>query len=147
MRRLRSALVEIHPPILQTAGLEAALADVAAPLSADHIETTIDVTGEPLPEDVERLFYRAAGEAVRNVRRHARASKVSIRVLCDDGLAQLEVVDDGAGFTAAQRGQRHAEGHVGLSLLEELAARRGGRLDVESAPGAGTSFVLEVPTA
>ena len=61
MRRLRSALVEIHPPSLQAAGLEAALADVVAPLAADHVETTIDVTGEPLPDDVERLFYRAAG--------------------------------------------------------------------------------------
>ena len=147
MRRLRSALVEIHPPSLQAAGLEAALADVVAPLAADHVETTIDVTGEPLPDDVERLFYRAAGEAVRNVRRHAGASKVSIRVSCDNGLAQLEVVDDGAGFTAAQREQSRADGHVGLSLLEELAARRGGRLDVASAPGAGTSFVLEVPTS
>ena len=111
------------------------------------METTIDVTGEPLPDDVERLFYRAAGEAVRNVRRHAGASKVSIRVSCDNGLAQLEVVDDGAGFTAAQRERSRADGHVGLSLLEELAAQRGGRLDVASAPGAGTSFVLEVPTS
>ena len=74
MRRLRSALVEIHPPSLQAAGLEAALTDIVAPLSADDVETTIDVTDEPLPEDVERLFYRAAGEAVRNVRRHAGAS-------------------------------------------------------------------------
>ncbi len=147
MRRLRSALVEIHPPNLQAAGLEAALADVVAPLSTDHVQTTIDVTDQPLPEDVERLFYRAAGEAVRNVRRHAGASNVSIRVSCDNGLAQLEVVDDGAGFTSAQREQSRAEGHVGLSMLEELAVRRGGRLDVASAPGEGTSFVLEVPTS
>jgi two-component system, NarL family, sensor kinase len=147
MRRLRSALVEIHPPSLQAAGLEAALTDIVAPLSADDVETTIDVTDEPLPEDVERLFYRAAGEAVRNVRRHAAASKVSIRVSCDNGLARLAVVDDGAGFTAAQREQSRAEGHVGLALLEELAARQGGHLDVGSAPGAGTTFVLEVPAS
>jgi two-component system NarL family sensor kinase len=148
MRRLRSALVEIHPPSLQAAGLEAALTDIVAPLSADDVETTIDVTAaEPLPEDVERLFYRAAGEAVRNVRRHAGASKVSIQVSSDNGLAQLAVVDDGAGFTAAQRDQSRAEGHVGLSLLEELAARQGGRLEVASTPGAGTTFVLEVPAS
>ena len=81
------------------------------------------------------------------MRRHAAASKVSIRVSCDNGLARLTVVDDGAGFTAAQREQSRAEGHVGLALLEELAARQGGRLDVGSAPGAGTTFVLEVPTS
>jgi signal transduction histidine kinase len=137
--------VEIHPPSLQAAGLEAALADVVAPLSADHVAATIVVADEALPEDVERLFYRAAGEAVRNVRRHAGASEVSIRVSCDNGVARLEVVDDGAGFTVTQRERSRAEGHVGLSLLEELAARQGGRLDVSSTPGVGTSFVLEVP--
>ena len=147
MRRLRSALVEIHPPSLQAAGLEAALTDIVAPLAADEVETTIDVTDEPLSENVERLFYRAAGEAVRNVRRHAGASNVSIRVSCDNGLAQLAVVDDGAGFTAAQREESRAEGHVGLSLLEELAARQGGRLEVASTPGTGTTFLLEVPAS
>ena len=46
-----------------------------------------------------------------------------------------------------EREQSRAEGHVGLSLLEELAARMDGTLEVRSTPGAGTSFVLEVPDA
>jgi two-component system nitrate/nitrite sensor histidine kinase NarX len=145
MRRLRSAIVEIHSPNLQASGLEAALADVVSPLAADNVSTTVDVTDAPLPDDVARLFYRAAGEAVRNIRRHARASTVSIRVSANGEIAQLTVVDDGAGFTAAQREQSLAEGHVGISLLEDVAARMGGRLVVTSRPGAGTSFVLEVP--
>ena len=147
MRRLRSVLVEIHPPNLRASGLEAALQDVVAPLAADDVETTLTVADEPLSEDVERLFYRAAGEAIRNVRRHARASHVAVRVSSDNGLARLEVVDDGVGFTAAEREHSRAEGHVGLSLLEELAARMGGRLHVVSTPGAGTSFELEVPSS
>ncbi len=57
------------------------------------------------------------------------------------------MVDDGAGFAPAERERRRAEGHVGLSLLEELAASVGGRLDVRSAPGEGTTFTLEVPGA
>jgi signal transduction histidine kinase len=61
------------------------------------------------------------------------------------GGALLEVVDDGAGFAPAERERRRDEGHVGLSLLEELAARAGGRLDVRSAPGEGTTFALELP--
>jgi signal transduction histidine kinase len=145
MRRLRSAIVEIHPPNLQASGLEAALADVVSPLAADNVSTTVEVTDAPLPDDVARLFYRAAGEAVRNIRRHAHASTVSIRVSANGEVAQLSVVDDGAGFTAAQREQSLAEGHVGISLLEDVAARMGGRLVVTSRPGAGTSFVLEVP--
>jgi two-component system NarL family sensor kinase len=147
MRRLRSLLVEIHPPNLRATGLEAALADVVAPLSADDVETTLEVADKALPEDVELLFYRAAGEAIRNVRRHAGATHVSVRVSTDDGVARLQVVDDGAGFTTAERERSRAEGHVGLTLLEDLAARMGGRLDVKASPGAGTAFVLEVPTS
>lgn len=147
MRRLRSAIVEIHPPNLQATGLEAALADVVAPLAAENVQTTVDVTDTPLPEEVAQLFYRAAGEAVRNVRRHARASTVSIRVSANGEIAQLSVVDDGAGFTASQRERSLAAGHVGISLLEDAATRMGGHLEVTSDPGAGTSFVLEVPVS
>jgi signal transduction histidine kinase len=147
MRSLRSVIVEIHPPNLHASGLEAALADVLAPLAAEGVQTQIDVSTESLPEDVERLFYRAAGEAVRNVRRHAGASNVSVNVSSANGVARLVVVDDGSGFTASDRGRSRAEGHVGLSLLEEIAARMGGRLDVVSAPGSGTSFQLEVPAS
>ena len=147
MRRLRSALVEIHPPNLRAAGLEAALADVVAPLAADHVETTIDVTDEPLPEDVERLFYRAAGEAIRNVRRHAGARTWPSASRATTGWRSSRSSTTASASRPLEREQSRAEGHVGLSLLEELAARRGGRLDVVSAPGDGTSFVLEVPTS
>jgi two-component system nitrate/nitrite sensor histidine kinase NarX len=58
---------------------------------------------------------------------------------------RLEVVDDGVGFTPAQRADRRDDGHVGLSLLEELAARAGAAVEVRSTPGAGTTFALEVP--
>ena len=128
-------------------GLAAALEDVVAPLAADGVEASLSVAGEPLPEDVERLFYRAAGEAIRNVRLHAQASTVAVSVSSSNGAARLEVVDDGVGFTAAERKRSRAEGHVGLSLLEELATRMGGRLDVVSTPGDGTSFELEVPSS
>jgi two-component system, NarL family, sensor kinase len=147
MRRLRSVLVEIHPPNLRASGLAAALEDVVAPLAADGVEASLTVAGEPLPEDVERLFYRAAGEAIRNVRLHAQASTVAVSVSSSNGAARLEVVDNGVGFTAAERERSRAEGHVGLSLLEELVARMGGRLDVVSTPGDGTSFELEVPSS
>ena len=147
MRRLRSVLVEIHPPNLRASGLAAALEDVVAPLAADGVEASLTVAGEPLPEDVERLFYRAAGEAIRNVRLHSQASTVAVNVSSSNGAARLEVVDDGVGFTAAERERSRAEGHVGLSLLEELATRMGGRLAVVSTPGDGTSFELEVPSS
>jgi signal transduction histidine kinase len=148
MRRIRSLLVEIHPPNLQAAGLEAALGDLIAPLPSRGIDASLDVAdGLDLDDETEQLFYRAAGEAIRNVERHADAAHVWVRVGRQDGRARLEVADDGVGFSQADRDRSRSEGHVGLSLLEELAVRSNGTLEVRSTPGEGTSFLLEVPTA
>ena len=147
IRELRSLLVEIHPPNLRAAGLDAALTDAASRLAASGVDVTLDGVDERLPEHTEVLFYRAASEALRNVERHADASHVRIGVTSVDGTARLEVVDDGAGFTPEERDASRSEGHVGLSLLEELATRAGGRFVVNSRPGDGTSLVLEVPVS
>ena len=73
MRRLRSLLVEIHPPNLRASGLEAALGDAASPLRAQGVEVVLDIEPDvELSDDDERLVYRAAAEALRNVERHAR---------------------------------------------------------------------------
>lgn len=145
MRQLRSLLVEIHPPNLRASGLEAALTDAASRLAASGVDVTLDVVDERLPAETELLFYRAASEALRNVEHHAAASRVRVGVDSRNGTARLEVVDDGAGFTAQERARSRTEGHVGLALLEELAQRAGGTLVVDSRPGAGTALRLEVP--
>jgi signal transduction histidine kinase len=148
MRRLRSLLVEIHPPNLRASGLEAALADLLAPLQARGAETSLTV--DPalgLDEDAERIVYRAAAEALRNVERHAHANRVAVAVEERAAGVRLVVADDGIGFGPGDRELRREEGHVGLSLLEELAGRAGGRLAVRSAPGDGTTFELELPLA
>ena len=145
IRQLRTLLVEIHPPNLRSAGLEAALRDLLAPLAARGVTTRLDVPDTDLDPATEQLLFRAAGEAIRNVQRHAEPTTVEVAVSRFDGRARLEVSDDGAGFAEGERERQRAEGHVGLTLLEELVVRRGGRLDVRSSPGAGTSFELEVP--
>jgi len=61
-----------------------------------------------------------------------------------DGI-RLAVVDDGMGFTAGERRVRGGEGHVGLSLLEELVSGSGGTLEVGSTPGQGATVTLELP--
>jgi signal transduction histidine kinase len=148
MRRLRSLLVEIHPPNLRASGLQAALADLLAPFRARGAETELRVDASlGLDEETERIVYRAAAEALRNVERHSDADRIAISVERDHARVRLVVADDGAGFTPEDRERRREEGHVGLSLLEELAARAGGRLDVRSAPGEGTTFELELPHA
>ncbi len=146
MRRLRSLLVELHPPTLRASGLEAALVDLLAPLRAGGLETSLVVApGIELTEADERLLYRGAAEALRNVERHAQAHRVDVALSSSEGAVRLEVVDDGVGFTAAARDRSREDGHMGLALLEELAGQEGASVAVRSAPGNGTRFALEVP--
>lgn len=148
MRSLRSALMGIYPPTLRRAGLPAALSDLVAPLAAEGIVADLDVDideGGELPPEVESLLFRASQEAIRNVRNHAHASRVDVRVRTEDGRAMLEVADDGGGFAPERERAARADGHVGLVLLRDLAGDAGGALDVTSSPGEGTRLRLEVP--
>ena len=146
MRRLRTLLVEIHPPNLRATGLEPALRDLLAPLAASGVATSLIVDPEAeLDDEGERLVYRAAAEALRNVQRHAAASRVDVSVRTINDGVRLEVADDGVGFTPGDRERRLAEGHVGLSLLEQLASSAGAVVEVRSSPGGGTCVALEVP--
>jgi signal transduction histidine kinase len=146
VRDLRALLVDLHPPTLATAGLDAALRDLASPLSAKGTKVELRVGGdERLDPDTQALVYRVAQEAVRNVIAYADASAVSIEVDVADSTARLLVADDGRGFAAETRERRRAEGHLGLSLVDELAQQAGGRLTVDSREGAGTRVRLEVP--
>jgi two-component system NarL family sensor kinase len=138
VRDLRTLLVEIHPPRLESAGLEAALDDLLSPLRAAGVDTVLEV--EPGGRH-DSLVYRVAREALRNVGEHAQATRVAVRATPE----RLMVTDDGRGFDAAERGRRREEGHVGLALLEDLAGESGGTLAVSSEPGAGTTVVLELP--
>jgi two-component system NarL family sensor kinase len=137
VRDLRTLLVEIHPPRLESAGLEAALDDLLSPLRAAGVDTVLEV--QPGGRH-DNLVYRVAREALRNVAEHAQATRVTVTVSPE----RLTVADDGRGFDAAERGRRRDEGHVGLALLEDLTGESGGTLTVSSEPSAGTTVILEL---
>jgi signal transduction histidine kinase len=149
VRALRTLLVEIHPPTLESAGLEPALSDLLSPLAADGLATSLEVDdGAAAGSAADALVYRVAREALRNVRAHAGASSVRVEVAHNgSGTVKLLVADDGQGFDAARRATRAEEGHVGLTLLKDLVAQEGGTLVVASRPGAGTTVTLEVPAS
>ncbi len=101
---------------------------------------------EKLDREQEALVYRVAQEAVRNVIAYADADSVRIELTVDDDVARLVISDDGRGFDPAIRERRLTEGHLGLSLVEELARDFGGGLAISSSEGAGTRVELEVPS-
>nr|WP_246323821.1 sensor histidine kinase [Petropleomorpha daqingensis] len=121
--------------------LRTSLEGLAAEASAAGIPTELRVTGDvrPLPADAEESLFRAAQEALTNVRKHAEAGSATV-VLDFRGPAtvRLEVCDDGRGLVARGSG-------FGLVGIRERAAQLGGRLDVTSAPGGGTTLLVEVP--
>ena len=148
VRELRTLLVELHPPNLESAGLRVALSDLLSPLEADGVKTSLEVDDAPSGTiGDEALVYRVAREAIRNAQAHAEPTSVRVSIMrVSPSGTRLVVTDDGKGFTPRAREQRGTEGHFGLTLLEGVVAQAGGTLAVHSSPGAGTTIELELPT-
>lgn len=96
-----------------------------------------------LPEETAANLYRIAQEALHNIVKHAQASRASVMLDCRDAEARLVIEDDGRGFAP---GQAAPEGGLGLVSMRERAAHLGGTLEVESAPGRGTTVFVRVPS-
>ena len=143
---LRSLLVEIYPPNLERAGLASALADLAARLRPRGIDVRISAPATlDLPPGTATLFFRVAQEALLNVTKHADAATVEVTVTETTDCHRMQISDDGAGFDLGSVRRRPRRGHLGLSVLTDLAATGGADLAVRTAPGHGTQLRLEVP--
>ena len=151
VRDLRTLLVEIHPPNLESAGIRVALSDLLSPLAASGIATSLEVEDVPRAAEArstehDTLVYRVAREAIRNAQEHAEPTAVSVAVTRPQpDCTRLVVSDDGRGFAAGARERRGADGHLGLTLLEDIVAQADGTLEVHSSPGQGTTVQLELP--
>jgi signal transduction histidine kinase len=142
--QLRTMIFDIYPPSLREAGLGPALRDLLAPLEAQGLSPALSFpSGIAFSEEVEDVLYRSAQEAIRNVVKHAGADHVDVVVEVTAGLVSLQVRDEGRGF--GLRTSSQLNGHFGLRMLKERAARVGGLLKVDSVPGKGTVFTVEVP--
>jgi signal transduction histidine kinase len=111
-----------------------------------HLETA--GTQRPLPAPVDATFLRAAQEALINTRKYSKATQVNLTLTYMEDEVVLDVQDDGVGFDPAkaplQAGMDHG---YGLAALRERAAQLGGSIEVESAPGEGTTVVISLPVS
>jgi signal transduction histidine kinase len=99
-----------------------------------------------LPPQTAVELIRIIQEALANVRKHARgASQVNIQVSARDEQLSLAIRDDGAGFKPAAQGSDGK--HFGLQIMQQRAARIGGQIEIDSAPGMGVHIELRVPFA
>jgi PAS domain S-box-containing protein len=143
--RLRHLMFNLRPVALERSGLAAAL---RAQLEQVQTETGLGfelanhLTAEPPPE-TRVILYRIAMEALTNVRKHAGAHLVLVRLENADQGWQVQIDDDGSGFTPTENGS--APGHLGLTAMRERAQLAGGWWKVASQPGAGTSVTFWLP--
>ena len=143
---LRSLLLDIYPPSLVTAGLEAALNDLASTLRARGTTVLLDIGRDTgLDAAGERLVYRVAQECLHNIAKHAAATNVEVRLEREEHHAVLAINDNGVGFDAPELIANPEEGHFGLRVLGDVVADAGGELLLASAPGAGTHWQLRIP--
>ena len=146
LEELRALIGELRPPDLDADGLCGALrkhVDVMRRLHEDRrIELELDAgasTGDPAGD---REVLRIAQEALHNALRHAGdAATVRVVLGAGDGRLRLTVADDGSGFDPGDPALRATR--LGLTSMEERAARIGGELAIASGPGAGTTVTLE----
>ncbi|MCO1616123.1 sensor histidine kinase [Micromonospora sp. CPM1] len=143
----RRTVHAVQPEVLAEARLPEAISDVTRRWSQVHrIDAVLTTTGDPRPmhADVEVTLLRAAQEALANVAKHARASRVGLTLSYMEDLVTLDVRDDGVGF---EPGARRADGAGGFGLtgMRQRVQRLAGRLEIESEPGGGTAISATVP--
>ena len=145
--RLRDAVSELHPTVLEYAGLEPALLAVAQEQGrragfAAHVSIDPSASGVN-----DHLIFSLCRELISNVARHARAGEMCVSITRDRHDVELQVRDDGLGFDSGRRGEAVRAGHIGLASSTERVEALGGELRLETQPGAGTSVTIRLPVS
>ncbi len=144
--QLRSEIFELHPYVLDHAGLRAALtAHAESAARRAGARAVVEVDEQTLAEGDQRLVLSLARELLSNAARHSGASTIRLRLTCDPDAIVLVVTDDGRGFAPERRAEALAEGHIGIATSAERAAAAAGTFEIASAPGAGTTITVRLP--
>ena len=144
----RSLMAKLNPPVLDELGLPSALTWLAKqmPLHGLLVEVRLFQEQVALPDDQSVLLFQSVRELLINVAKHAGTDRatVSLRVDPDQQLS-IEVQDQGRGFDPVALEARSENGRFGLFSVRERMQAMGGRLDVTSRPGEGTTVTMILP--
>ncbi len=139
----RRSVRALRPEHLEDAHLPEAIAGMSERWSeTSGVVVGVETTGEPRPmlADTEVALFRVAQEALTNVAKHAKATRVGLTLSYMDDVVLLDVRDDGIGFEAGTNA-----GGFGLTSMRQRLLRVAGSLAVESSPGEGTAVNASVP--
>jgi len=140
---------DLRPSVLEHLGLAVVLRDTStafAKRTGVSLKLAFVELNERLPADIELTLYRILQEALKNVEKHARARRVTVRLTKPRNIVQLVIHDNGVGFnpnyhSAKQKGR----GGLGLLSMRERATYMGGAFNVKSAHRAGTEIKISIP--
>jgi PAS domain S-box-containing protein len=141
---LRDLSHELHPDQMAFVALDDALRNLLADFTeTTRIATTFHASFDPshLPPAVNTCVYRIVQEGLSNVRKHAKAKRVSVTVAASDSI-ELLIKDDGQGFEPQAVGGSH---HLGLTSMRERVEQLDGTITITSRPGAGTTISIQIP--
>lgn len=143
LAEMRAMIFELRPEALAREGLVAALRRQAASIEARHqVRVETSLPQEPsLTPAAREMFYRVAQEALQNVVKHARATRIVLSLDVGPDAITLVVQDDGRGFSTGG----DFPGHFGLVSMRERAVQLGATTTLESAPGEGCTVSVRLP--
>jgi PAS domain S-box-containing protein len=149
LEAVRCCAQDLRPRIIDDLGLVAALEWLTDDLAKhEEIDAHAEITGEErtLPAEVQLLLFRIAQEALNNARKHAQASMAILKLEFSGDNLTLTVSDNGRGFKVPRMiGDLADLGKLGLAGMQERARLIGGRLEIESERGKGTTVTVKVP--
>ena len=138
----RRIIEDLTPSTLTQLGLAVALETLCTDMSVSlALPVKVSLVSLQLPPESELAVYRFVQEALTNIGKYAKASRVTVKLAAADGHAAVEVQDDGVGFDSSGS---HTGRH-GLSGMQFRAVSLGGFMSVRSAPGEGTTLRIEFP--
>lgn len=145
LRAVRRIATELRPSVLDQLGLAAAIEWQGQEFGGrTGLEVIMHICpdGAPIPDDIGSSAFRILQESLTNVARHAKATRVTIRLDQTPEFLTLEIVDDGEGIPPTRMGGTASLGLIGM---RERAVACGGELNVNGPPGGGTTVALRVP--
>ena len=147
-RLLRSTMTQLHPAVVDTAGLLPALRDLVETINArGQLSAELQTRNwdDSLRTPMDELLLTTARELVTNVVKHAQARTVSIELAREAGTATLRVSDDGVGMAGVDLDARLGAGHLGVASRRIRLEAAGGRITFSPADPHGTIVDVDMP--
>lgn len=150
LKEVRESIYALRPNPIKHKGLITAFESLIKEKKqlAPHIHFQFDIRGNPIPLSlmVEKILYEVCQEGLRNIIKHANASKVDLLLSFQQESVLLKIKDDGVGFSLLDAMMKAKnEPHFGILNINDFADKLGASLHIDSKPGKGTELIFKIP--